>query len=353
HYEAYRAFVADIELYERLFGVRPAVLAHDLHPDYGSTRYARQRAAAESLELIAVQHHHAHLASCLADNGLSEPAIGVTFDGAGYGLDGAIWGGEFLVGDYAGFRRAAHLRYVGMPGGEQAVREPWRMALAHLLDAGCEAGLLEPAVPPAQLRTAERMLERGLNCPATSSVGRLFDAVTALAGLRYRVSYEGQAAVELEWLASDAPAGEPYPYEIGSPDARIPPSPLVGEGPGVRGWGTLDSPSHPPLVIDTRPLVRALAADCQRGTPREAIARSLHETLADIICEVCTRLRTATGLNLIALSGGVFLNAVLTGRARERLEQRDFRVCTHARVPPGDGGLSFGQLAIAAYAWQQ
>jgi hydrogenase maturation protein HypF len=352
HYEAYRAFIADIELYERLFDVRPKMLVHDLHPDYGSTRYARERAATESLELLAVQHHHAHLASCLADNGLCEPAIGVTFDGTGYGLDGAIWGGEFLIGDYAGFRRAAHVRYVGMPGGEQAVREPWRMALAHLLDAGCDPALLEPAVPRAQLRMAEQMLDKRLNSPITSSVGRLFDAVAALAGLRQRVSYEGQAAVELEWLASEAPGAKLYPYEITSPDAHCPPSPLVGEGPGVWGRSTFDSSSPPPLVIDTRPLVRALAADCQRAAPREAIARAFHETLADIICDVCTRLRTTTGLNLVALTGGVFLNSVLTSLARRRLEQQDFRVVTHARVPPNDGGLSLGQLAIAAHALQ-
>ena len=223
HFAAYTAFERDIDHFERLFGVRPQRIAHDLHPDYASTRYARQRAEETGVELVAVQHHHAHMASCMAEHGLTEPVIGVTFDGTGYGSDGAVWGGEFLVGDYRSFRRAGHLRYVGLPGGEQAIREPWRMAASHLLDAECDLTPLESLVPPGSLRTVRTMIERRFNTPLTSSAGRLFDAVAALLGLRSKVSYEGQAAVELEWLAEKASAGGSYLVEIteeASPDDR-------------------------------------------------------------------------------------------------------------------------------------
>jgi hydrogenase maturation protein HypF len=335
---AYRAFETDLELYQRVFQIEPQMLVHDLHPDYASTRYARARADAESLELLAVQHHHAHLASCLADNGLNEPAIGVTFDGTGYGTDGAIWGGEFLVGDYGGFRRAAHLRYVGMPGGEQAIREPWRMALAHLFDAGCRADVVRPGLPPASVRAVEQMLARKFNSPLCSSVGRLFDAVAAMIGLRQRVSYEGQAAIELEWLAAGAQPGGAYPYEISQPQVQSRPRGAYDDGP---------------LVVDTRPLVRAVVDDCRRGASAAAIARALHETLIAIVVDVCQRLRAAGGWDLVALTGGVFGNALLAGGVSRALAERGFRVCTHRQVPPGDGGLSLGQLAIAAHARSQ
>jgi hydrogenase maturation protein HypF len=319
HYDAYRAFERDIGLYEQLFAVRPERIVHDLHPDYASTRYAGQRAAAD--ELIAVQHHHAHLASCLAEHGLDEPALGVIFDGTGYGSDGAIWGGEFLVGGYRAFRRAAHLRYVGMPGSERAIREPWRMALAHVLDAGLAADLLSCRIPALALRTCARMLERRLNTPPTSSMGRLFDAVAALAGLRDRVSYEGQAAMELEWLATGQPPAGAYPFEL-----------TAGE----------------PVQIDTRPLIRAVAADVGRGEVAARIARRFHTTLVELIATVCGQLRQATGLTTVVLSGGVFLNALLTAEVEARLGEEGFRVYRHHLVPPNDGGLSLGQLAIAA-----
>ncbi|HEY2587413.1 MAG TPA: carbamoyltransferase HypF, partial [Tepidisphaeraceae bacterium] len=214
HFEAYRAFERDIALYEQLFSLRPRSLAHDLHPDYASTRYAIQRASAEGLECVAIQHHHAHLASCMAEHGLCESVIGVTLDGTGYGTDGAVWGGEFLVGDYRAFRRAAHLRYVAMPGGERAIREPWRMAAAHLADAGTASAQWEARVGSPSLRTVRQMIERRFNAPMTSSAGRLFDAVASLVGLRDRVSYEGQAAIELEWLARTASPCGSYPFKF-------------------------------------------------------------------------------------------------------------------------------------------
>jgi hydrogenase maturation protein HypF len=202
YYEAYRAFVRDVDLYENLFAIRPECLIHDLHPDYATTRYAQARAASQGIRLLTAQHHHAHMASCMAEHGLDEPAIGVTFDGSGFGTDGAVWGGEFLLGDYRQFRRGAHLRYVGMPGGDQAIRAPWRMAVAHLADAHAQNSFLKARVLQPQLQIIEHMLERRLHTPLTSSAGRLFDAVASLAGIRDHVSYEGQAAVELESLAS-------------------------------------------------------------------------------------------------------------------------------------------------------
>jgi hydrogenase maturation protein HypF len=319
-YSAYRAFVRDIGLYEQLFAVRPALLVHDFHPEYASTRYARERAEREGIGLLAVQHHHAHLAACLADNGLDGPALGVTFDGTGYGTDGAVWGGEFLVGDCRQFRRVAHLRYVGLPGGEQAIRQPWRLAVAHLADAGAECPSLAARLNRAEVRLVRQMLEKRVNAPWTSSAGRLFDAVASLAGVRDRVSYEGQAAVELEWLATGVEADGTYPF---------------GLAPGE------------PLVVDTRPLIRAVADDVNRGADAARVARRFHTTLVELIATACARIRAATGLAAVALSGGVFLNALLTREVTARLTGAGFRVYRHRQVPPNDGGLSLGQLAVA------
>jgi hydrogenase maturation protein HypF len=264
----------------------------------------------------------------MAEHGLTEPVLGVAFDGTGYGTDGAIWGGEFLVGDYQYFRRAAHLRYVGMPGGDQAIREPWRMAIAHAAEAQCPFGALAGRLPAVALRTVERMLERRFNAPPTSSAGRLFDAVAALAGVRDRVSYEGQAAVELEWLATGVPEDGTYPFEL---------TELCGA-----------DAAEATLVVDPRPLVRAVAEDSRKGTGAARIARRFHSTVVEIIAAVCDRLRQATGLGAVVLSGGVFLNALLTAEASARLAGAGFRVYRHRLVPPNDGGLSLGQLAVAA-----
>jgi hydrogenase maturation protein HypF len=328
YYAAYGAFVQDLALYEDLFAMAPRLLVHDLHPGYASTQYARNRAAKEHLQLRAVQHHHAHMASCMTEHGLTEPVIGVTFDGTGYGTDGAIWGGEFLVGDCRQFRRAAHLRYVAMPGGEQAIRHPWRLALAHLLDAGETDGLLQWRIGATSLRTARQMVERGFNSPRTSSAGRLFDAVAALAGLRDAVTYEGQAAIELEWLAANAAPEPAYPWDC----TQSPPGP---DGQSV-------------VEIDSRPIIRAVAADVARQVSASKIARRFHTSMAELIVGVCQRLRKSTGLGVVVLSGGVFMNALLTGEACQGLRQAGFRVYRHQRVPCNDGGLSLGQLAVAA-----
>jgi hydrogenase maturation protein HypF len=340
-YRAFTAYTRAIEHYERLFRARPEIIAHDLHPDYASTLHAlrlgRERPGSE---LVAVQHHHAHMASCMAENGLTGPVLAVAFDGTGYGEDGTIWGGEFLGGDCAGFRRLAHLRQVAMPGGERAIREPWRMGLAHLADAAW----LEPAapgaarlfagrVPTSALGGVERLLARsgerpGL-LPLTSSAGRLFDALAAISGVCDEAAHEGQAAMELEGAALEAGAADrrPYPFEV---------APCAGRCGAAH------------LAADTRPLVLAAAAEALAGARPEAIARRFHATLAAIIAEVCRRLREETGLRAVVLAGGVFLNTILLEEASALLEERGFAVFRHRRVPPNDGGLCLGQLAVAA-----
>jgi hydrogenase maturation protein HypF len=326
HYAAFRAFGEAIAHYERLLDLHAECLVHDLHPDYASTRYAREHR--DSRPTVAVQHHHAHMASCMAEHGLVEPVIGVTFDGTGYGTDGGIWGGEFLIGDYRAFCRAAHLRPVAMPGGEQAIREPWRMAAAHLVDAGEDLAMLSGCIPSPALRTVERMIAWSFHAPMTTSAGRLFDAVAALAGVRHRVSYEGQAAIELEWLASAVAPEGVYPFEIEET--------LEGDPP-------LEA-----LVVDLRPMIVAVAGEARRGVAAAAIGRRFHATVVEVIAGVCSRLRATFGLDAVVLSGGVFLNALLTDETTVRLAGDGFRVYRHGRVPPNDGGLSLGQLAIAA-----
>ncbi len=333
HFEGYRQFERDIRHYERLFRITPELIVHDLHPDYASTQYAIRRAEELGVPRIAVQHHHAHMASCMAENGLDEPVIGVTFDGTGYGVDertgnATIWGGEFLVGDYRRFRRAAHLRNVPLPGGDRAIREPWRVALAHLRDAGCGCNLtpIQGRVSAAEVETVERMLDRRFNAPETSSMGRLFDAVAALIGVRDRVSYEGQAASELEWLADgETVDGSRYRFDVDEPT----------EG-------------RRPIVINTRPIIRAVVEDIHAEVPAARIARRFHSTIVALTADVCSRLRNESGINVATLSGGVFMNGILTTDIGARLTADGFRVYTHRHVPPNDGGICLGQLAVAA-----
>ena len=319
---AFEAFERDIELYERTFDVTPTVVAHDLHPDYAATRYALSRVGVLH---VGVQHHHAHIASCLAENGVAGPVIGVAWDGAGWGTDGCVWGGEFLVGDRAAVSRAAHFRYVAMPGGDRAAREPWRMALAHLRDAGLDEADALRSVPVTTRRTVGHMVERALNAPLTSSVGRLFDAVAALCGAAQETTFEGQAAMWLESLAEQSRDEGRYPF-------------------------ALDEAAAPtaPLTVDTRPLIRGVEQDRGAGVLPAVIARRFHSTLARIVTDVLRVLGSRTGLRRVALSGGVFLNGILTVQVESLLAAAGFEVYRHRVVSPSDGGLSLGQLAVAA-----
>nr|MBA2355285.1 carbamoyltransferase HypF [Acidobacteriota bacterium] len=323
---AYEAFRRDIRLYEALFGISPGAVVHDLHPGYASTGYAVERAAEAGIQAIAVQHHHAHVASAMAEHGLVHPVIGVAFDGSGHGDDGTVWGGEFLVGDASAMHRAAHLRPVALPGGEQAVREPWRMALSHLIDAGLDPAPVSARVGAERVRLIERMIARQLNTPMTSSAGRLFDAVAAIAGVCDRVTFEGQAALRLEWLARQAEAGED----------------------GEQGYGHEIDVVAGRLVIDTRPIISGVTQDARGGRPGSVVARRFHSALARVVDDVCARLRARTGIDAVILTGGVFLNGILAADCERRLAAAGFRVYCHRVVPPGDGGLSLGQLAVAA-----
>ena len=280
HFEAFQAFQRDIDLYEQLFSIRPEIVAHDLHPDYASTRYAQSRGG---VSLVAIQHHHAHLASCMAEHGLDEPAIGVIFDGTGYGTDGMIWGGEFLVGEYRQFARAAHFRYVGLPGSHQAIHEPWRLALSHGLDSGLTPDFLAKRIPSSALRTVSTMLERRVNCPMTSSAGRLFDAIASIAGVRDKVSYEGQAAIELEWLATDVKPDGTYPFELDNHEGTT--------------------------VIDTRPLIR------RRRQRRGARNRCATNRSALSLDDGGNR---KSGLQNYSLGDGIWYGGGQRGRVHER-----------------------------------
>jgi len=331
---ALRAFEEGIAHFERLFDVHPRIIAHDLHPDYLATQYALKRRVREegrgtggTGNSVPVQHHHAHIAACLADNGCCEQVLGVSFDGVGLGPDGTIWGGEFLVADYGSYERVGHLAYVPMPGGERAIKEPWRMAATWLyrLYGADFLNLPLPFVQRLDLakwRVLRQMLDRNLNCPLTSSVGRLFDAVAALVGVRDAVNYEGQAAIELEMLADES-CTEAYRFDL-------------KESEGV-------------TILEPAPVLRAVVADILAGAALEGIAARFHRGLARAIGEVCALLRERRGLNVVALSGGVFQNMFLLESTVRKLEAGGFKVLVHSRVPPNDGGLSLGQAAIAAW----
>ncbi|MFE1755587.1 carbamoyltransferase HypF [Streptomyces anandii] len=315
----------------RLTGVTPELVAADRHPGYHSARWARERAAGLPVpEPVLVQHHHAHIASAMAEHGHdgTTPVIGVAFDGTGYGDDGTVWGGEVLLADYAGHRRFARLTPAPLPGGDAGVANPCRLALARLWAAGLpwDPGLPSVAAcAPEELTVLRRQLERRLACVQTSSVGRLFDAVSSLVGVCHRAGYEAQAALELEAAATGAQEGDPVAYPFG-----------LTTGPG-------------PLDCDPAPMLRALLADQRRGTPAPVLAARFHRGLARAVAEICRRARTATGLTTVVLSGGVFANGLLEEECAALLAADGLTVLRHREVPANDGGLALGQLVVAAH----
>jgi hydrogenase maturation protein HypF len=322
--ETLEHFESSLETFRRLFRVEPEVIAHDMHPDYLSTHIAHDFPAPLALRVV-VQHHHAHVVSAMVEHGIREPVIGVAYDGTGYGLDGAIWGGEILVAEWGSFERVGHLRYAPMIGGEAAIHKPYRMALGYIWSL-CSASEAEFQPFVAKIPIGERILlrrqfEAGLNSPATSSCGRLFDAAAALLGLRDEAVYEGQPAVELEAAADPGAADMIYPYD------------LITEGDG---W-----------VIDPAATLRALWCDHRAGRPVPMVAAAFHSTVAAFTLAVCQKVRQARGLNRVVLSGGCFQNALLTRRLLDRLAEDNFEVFTHRQVPPNDGGISLGQAAVA------
>jgi hydrogenase maturation protein HypF len=322
NYETLRSFTEGIDHFRRLFAVTPEVVAHDLHPEYLSTKYALER---DGVELVGVQHHHAHLAACLAEHGETAPALGAIFDGTGYGLDETVWGGEFLLGDLCRFERVGTLLPVPMPGGTAAIRQPWRMACAWLW-----AALGDSPELPASLRGAVdarvwaqvgRLVQTQTASPLTSSVGRLCDAVAALCGIRTEVNYEGQAAIELE-AACDP--GERGVYEM----------------PGAQSGGL--------LVIDPRPAIAAVAADVAAGVAIGAIATRFHAAVRAATVTACVALADRHGVSSVVLSGGVFQNRRLLTAASADLGAAGLRVLVPERLPVNDGGIAYGQAAVAA-----
>ena len=340
--ETYDNFELQIKHFEKLFEIRPEMLVCDLHPDYLSTGYAMERSEKEGLPLLQVQHHYAHMASCMADNGLEGPVIGIVWDGTGLGTDNKAWGGEFLAGDYSGFTRCGTIREIALPGGDKAVHEIWRIAAALLDDLGVpeEAAAMLKGVDQQQLDFAGKQIRSGINCPRTTSIGRLFDGVSALLGIRETVSYEGQGAILLE-AEAEAGCDEAYPYRI-------------EEHPE-------DDPSAgPKYIFDYRPMLKAMlsglskmhetAADQDPGTSvkiKRRIAAMFMNTLTDMAAEMAVKIRRDTGLQRVVLSGGSFQNMYILERLSSRLRAEGLQVYTHSRVACNDEGLSLGQLMIA------
>ena len=315
--ETYTSFTSGIEHFQRLFGLEPTAVAYDLHPEYLSTKYAL---ALENIDTkIGVQHHHAHVASCMVDNEIAGDVIGVAMDGLGFGLDGRLWGGEFFVANFREAERFAHLDYVPLPGGAKAIREPWRMAAMYLQAV---FGDNYPSISfvaetgRQKLKTIQRVAASRTNSPETSSMGRLFDAVSSLLCLRDVTNYEGQAAVELEQIANEH-ADHPYSFEFSNG------------------------------VINAETVIQTIVADLLDGVPPAIISTRFHAGVASLITSIANRIRDEYKLNRVVLSGGVFQNSILVCATLAQLESAGFEVFTHRRVPPNDGGISLGQAAIA------
>lgn len=394
-----RAFERATAQLESITPVRPELLAADRHPGYRSARWADRNAAGRPV--VRVQHHHAHVAAALAERGMDggRPVIGVAFDGTGYGDDGAVWGGEILLADYDGFTRFGHLAYVPLPGGDAAVQRPYRMALAHLRAAGIgwsDELACVAACPPDERLVLERQLERDLNCVPTSSMGRLFDAVSSLAGVCHRAGYEAQAAVELEAAALRAPAEDSVAYafavrEAGPDDSAVRASTGSGFGGETRradsgrgrtggvpwravaaepGGGALRAvtgpqptggvatrtdtapvPAHQaPFVADPGPVLAAVVEDLRAGAGPALVAARFHRAVTGLVHRICVLARERHELETVALTGGVFANALLSSACAAALAADGFTVLRHHLVPPGDGGLALGQLVVAARA---
>jgi hydrogenase maturation protein HypF len=323
--ESYTFFQDAIAHLEKVLEVQPEILAYDLHPGYFSTQWALQQ---PGLRTVGVQHHHAHIASCMAENHVEGRVIGFALDGTGYGTDGHIWGGEVLVAGYDSFERIAHFEYVPLPGGDTAIREPWRMAVSYLAHHFGRSFLnwRIPFVEQLDIRKAElllQMMQKDVNSPLTSSCGRLFDAVSALVGLRQQVNYEAQAAIELEMAITGSSSEPPYPMD------------LTREGDG---W-----------TISTRRMFEAIVRDIESRKPASVISRRFHDGLIEVLVRVANFIRQRTWLEQVCLSGGTFNNSYLLEHLSSRLRAERFEVFTHSEVPAGDGGLCLGQAVVAAH----
>ncbi len=321
--ETLDSFERTLELYKDLFRVQPALLAHDLHPEYLSTKWALE----QDLPKVGVQHHHAHIVSVTAEHGIAEKVVGLSFDGTGYGPDGRIWGGEALICDWIGYERAAHLRYVPMPGGSGAIRRPARMALGVLHEYGLlghpGAAPLLSRLAPGEERTILTMIERDVNCPLTSSMGRLFDVVAAITGVADDARYEGEAAILFE-AAADTSAEGSYSLTLTQSD-------VLGA----------------PLVIDAGAMLAEVLADVHHGIPVGVISMRFHRAVVECIVHLGTELTQRAGTRYVALAGGVFMNRLVLGGAVAGLSTAGLAPLTHVSLPVNDGAVSFGQAVVA------
>jgi hydrogenase maturation protein HypF len=318
--ETLTSFEEGIAHFKRLFYIKPKAVAYDLHPDYLSTQYAL---SIPDIPKVGVQHHHAHIVSAMAENGIEGDVIGVALDGTGFGLDGTIWGGEFIKANLRDFNRLAHLKNVPMPGGTMAIKEPWRMAMVYLSEAfGDEATKLRidliKRIDFQKWDILKRAIEKKINTPWTSSMGRLFDAISSLLSIRDEVHYEGQAAIELEMIAE----------------------------PGLDGEYRFLLKKDKPTVIDTMEIIRGVVYDLLEGISPSRISEKFHRTIARMIIDICEALRSEEDLNRVVLSGGVFQNMTLLSLVTRGLKRSGFEVYTHHAVPPNDGGISLGQAVI-------
>jgi hydrogenase maturation protein HypF len=326
--ETLEHFENTIGLYKGLFRVEPEVIAYDMHPEYLSTKYALRVGQELGLKMAPVQHHHAHIVSCLVENRVKGPVIGVAFDGTGYGADGTIWGGEFLLADWQSFQRVGHLEYVPLPGGAVAIKKPYRIALSYLYtllgeDFSLE-GLPLSKLNPDDVEIVKQQLKRGINSPLASSAGRLFDGISALAGVRGEIDYEAQAAIELEMVASDELSEEAYPFSI-------------VEEQGIK-------------VVKLGESISTVVQDIRDRIPAPVISVKFHRTMAQIVVEMCKAIARENDINEVALSGGVFQNRLLLKLAVSALHKEGFTVLTHRLVPCNDGGVSLGQAVVANFS---
>jgi hydrogenase maturation protein HypF len=318
----YDFFKLTVDHLKRILGINPEIIACDMHPDYLSTQFAEAQA---TIPNIQVQHHHAHIVSCMAEHKLEGEVIGLSFDGTGYGTDGALWGGEILIAEAHDFKRAGHLAYIAMPGSTAAIKEPWRMAVSYLQDAyGTDFYNLDLPflgdLESEHLAVISEMITKGINSPLTSSLGRLFDGVAAICGIRNRANFEGQAAMELEMLSGKSTESL-YEYEWENGDIlRIPPAPII----------------------------QGVVADIQNRVPLSEIGAKFHRTLIHLFCDLCDVIRKESGLNRVVLSGGCFQNATLLSKMIRTLQDNNFEVFSHEQVPTNDGGIALGQAVAAA-----
>lgn len=314
-----------IENLEKIFRVNPEIIACDLHPDYLSTQFAEEIGAKKGLKVVKVQHHHAHIVSCMAENNIKEKVMGVAYDGTGYGDDGKIWGGEFLLCGLKGYLRVGHLKYCSLPGGDKAIMEPWRMTYSYLYYIyGPKAKTLDinfiQRMDYDKLSIIEKMIDKNINSPLTSSCGRLFDAVSSLIGIRDEISYEGQAAMELESFCASG-IKERYKFCIYKEGMEF--------------------------IIDPQEIFIEIIKDLKEGIDKKIMAAKFHNTVAEFTLNLCGKIRKNSGINKIALSGGVFQNKYLTEKVVSLLEDKGFKVYTQRKVPPNDGGISLGQAVVA------